>query len=144
MMEGPRLTASTTALKELEPTFLKELVLWKTSYGKYIKITYVSEPIESKGIEGRCSDDNNDEIQVTISGIKSKDNNFFKYFQKGTVIYVKERFYKLPNKGGHLLKIDDSKDVYLGDDPEVVALLKPYKVEVGQVADTGKDEEYRL
>ena len=139
-MEGPRLTTSTKALKDLEPAFLKELVLWKASYGKYIKLTYMSEPISSKGIEGRCSDENNDEIPVMISGIKSKEENFPKYFQKGTVIYVKERFYKLPNKGGHHLKIDDSKDVYMEDDPEVIALQKPCKVEGGQVTDTEKNE----
>ena len=102
--------------------------MWKASYGKYIRLTYISEPISSKGIEGRCFDDNNDEAHVTIS-IKSKEENFPKYFKKGTVIYVKERFYKLPNKGGHHLKIDDSKDVYLKNDPEVIALLKPSKIE---------------
>ena len=61
-MEGPRLTTSAKALKDLEPTFLKELVLWKASYGKYIKLTYISEPISNKDFEGRCSDENSDEI----------------------------------------------------------------------------------
>ena len=57
-MEGPKLITSTKTLKDLEPTFLKELVMWKASYGKYIKLTYISEPNYSKTIEGRCSDEN--------------------------------------------------------------------------------------
>ena len=75
-----------------------------------------------KAIQGTCVDQNGTEIIVSIYNFELKGRKVEKLFKKGTVIYVKEPFFKIAMTGVENIRIDNPLDVVFENDPEVTLI----------------------
>ena len=54
--DGQKPFTKNKPLIQLKKTYLDELDLWKTHYGRYLKLIYIGEPFKINAIQGRCAD----------------------------------------------------------------------------------------
>ena len=82
--------------------------MWQGNYGKYLKLKIGEVECRNNVVEGRCFDDNGDTIDVKIYLYKNgeAEQNYQSNFKKGTVIYIKEQFYKIAMTRKNYIRVD--------------------------------------
>ena len=95
-------------IEKLEPTYLNKLRLWQGNYGKYIKLKFGEVECRNNIVEGTCSDDIGDTIDVKVYFYDKgeAEQNCQSYFKRGTVIYIKEQFYKIAMTKKNYIRVD--------------------------------------
>lgn len=82
--------------------------MWQGNYGKYLKLKFGEVEYRNNVVEGRCFDDNGDTIDVKIYFYENgeAEQKCQSNFKRGTVLYIKEQFYKIAMTRKNYIRVD--------------------------------------
>jgi hypothetical protein len=139
----PAYTPCTTSLDDMKPITIKDLRLETHHRGRYIVLRAITSPYRMTGILVLAEDERGD---ATLLQIYQQEPEAIRpitdVVDKGSIILLKEPFFKVTASGDYSLRVDHLSDIVrLGNDnTRIPSIWRPRLLEIEQSADSLKLE----
>ncbi|KAG4435228.1 hypothetical protein IFR05_009304 [Cadophora sp. M221] len=113
---------STASVQELKKTMISELTLETHHRGSYLALRFFVPPIRVMGIISLAEDEAGDAITISLYQQECEDlRSAGEILKKGSVIMLKEPYFKCVGDGGYGLRVDHPTDIVWlsNEDPRV-------------------------
>lgn len=122
-----------TPVAQLKPITIRDLRLETHHRGTYLLLRSISPPSRMTAIAALVEDENRDVILLQLYQQEDEDTReATDIVSVGTILLVKEPYFKVMADGEYGLRVDHLSDVIHinGEDPKIPAVLRPRLIEI--------------